>query len=369
MTGPDISPLLTSFELGPLTLQNRVAMAPMTRSRAIDNTPSDLMAEYYGQRSTAGLVITEGTSPSADGLGYPRIPGCYSDAQEAGWKKTADALHDGGAHVFMQLMHCGRVAHPKNLPSGDVIAPSCVALEETKMYVDDEGELPIPAPREMTGDEVERIIEDYVAAAKRARSAGIDGVELHGANGYLIEQFLSPHTNRRTDDWGGSIEKRARFLLEIARRTADAIGAKRVGVRLSPYGVFNEMPHYDEIEPTYEYVVSELSKLGLGYVHVLDHSSMGTPPVPFEFKMKLRKLFDGAFVLCGGYDAQRAVEDVSSDACDLVAFGRPYIANPDLVHRMRLHAPLAQPDMSNAYMPGPEGYVDYPHLESSTPSA
>jgi len=357
-------PLFQPYTMGSLELANRLVMAPMTRSRAIDNVPNDLMAAYYRQRAGAGLIVTEGTSPSPHGLGYPRIPGAYSEAQTAGWKKVADAVHERNAKIFLQLMHTGRVAHPANLPEGaEVLAPSAVALETTKMWVDAEGgEQPIPAPRAMTGDEVEAAIEEFVTTAKNAVAAGLDGVELHGANGYLIEQFIHPHTNRRDDEWGGSVEKRIRFAVEVAQRTVEAIGADRVGIRLSPHGVFNEMPPYGETLETYVALTKELKALGLVYLHVVDHSSMGTPPVPQSTKDALREAFGSTLILSGGYDAERARADLEAGRGELVAFGRPYLANPDLEERFRQGAALEEPRSDLFYAPGPEGYTDYPTL-------
>ncbi|NNM04337.1 MAG: alkene reductase, partial [Gemmatimonadetes bacterium] len=251
-TGQEALPLFQNFTLGSYTLRNRAVMAPMTRSRATGNVPNELMAEYYAQRAEAGLIITEGTSPSPNGLGYPRIPGIFSQEQVDGWSKVTQAVHDVGGRIFVQLMHTGRVSHPENLPEGArVLAPSDVSLEETLMWVDARGKaVKMPGPEAMTDDEVRSTVEEYVQAARNALEAGFDGIELHGANGYLLEQFIHPHTNRRGDAWGGSVENRCRFVLEVARGCAEAIGGERVGIRISPYGVFNEMPHYDGIDET-----------------------------------------------------------------------------------------------------------------------
>lgn len=355
--------------LEPLTLdgfktRNRFVMAPLTRSRAIGNVPNDLMVQYYRERAEAGLIITEGTAPSPNGLGYPRIPGIFDQEQVDGWRKVTDAVRAEGGKIFVQLMHTGRVSHPQNLPEGaEVLAPSAVALQDTKMWVDGEGELPIPEPRPMTSDEVVEAIDEYVRAARNAMAAGFHGVELHGANGYLIQQFIHPATNRRSDAWGGSVAARIRFPLEVAKAVADAIGADRVGMRLSPYGVFNEMPHYDEIDETYEALVEGLSEIGLAYIHVVDHSSMGAPDVPQRIQARMRELFDGRYILSGGYDFERANADLEADKGDLVAFGRPFLANPDLVERFRRGAELNDPDPETFYSPGEEGYLDYPTLD------
>jgi N-ethylmaleimide reductase len=364
-----MSLLYSPTKLGPLTLQNHLVISPMTRSRAIGNVPNDLMVEYYKQRASAGLIITEGTSPSPDGLGYPRIPGIYSDAQVTGWKKVTDAVHAGGGKIFVQLMHTGRIGHPNNLPKGArVLGPSAV-VATGEMYTDAEGAKPHPTPVEMTDADVKAAISEYAHAAKNARAAGFDGVELHGANGYLIEQFIRPNSNRRTDAYGGPIEKRARFVLEVVKAAADAIGKDRVGIRLSPYGVFNDMPHHPEMEADYAYLAKELSKLGILYVHLVDHSSIGAPSVPQSIKDIFRKEFKGALILSGGYDAARAEADLAAHKADLIAVGRPFLANPDLIHRWKTGASLNAPDPSTFYTPGAKGYTDYPVLTKEPASA
>ena len=355
--------LLEPVRLGPLTLKNRAVMAPMTRSRAIRNVPNELMAEYYRERAGAGLIITEGTSPSPNGLGYPRIPGIFDAEQVEGWSSVTDAVHHRGGRIFVQLMHTGRVTHPENLPEGArAVAPSPVVLEDTAMWVDGQGELDIPVAHEMTDEEVREAIREYADAARLAMAAGFDGVELHGANGYLLQQFLHPKTNRRDDAWGGSVENRVRFALEVAEAVAGEIGPDRLGIRISPYGVFNEMPWYDGIDETYDRLVAGLSEIGLLYVHVVDHSAMGAPEVPEAIKRRIREAFDGALILSGGYDFDRANEDLSADRGDLVAFGRPFLANPDLLERFRRGAELNDPRPDLFYTPGAEGYVDYPTL-------
>jgi len=354
--------LYSKAVLGPLILQNHLAMAPMTRSRATGNIPTALMVEYYGQRATAGLIITEGTSPSPNGLGYPRIPGIFSPAQVEGWKRITDAVHGKGAKMFVQLMHCGRIAHPLNLPTGaHILAPSAVAAAG-EMYTDAEGMKPHPAPRAMTEAEIKTTIGEFAQAAKNAVAAGFDGIELHGANGYLLEQFIRPNTNRRTDGYGGPIGKRARFVLEAAEATIAAIGKDKVGIRLSPYGVFNDMPLYDRMEADYTYLAQRLNALELLYIHLVDHSPMGAPPVPDSMKATFRKLFKRTLILSGGYDAARAESDLAAGKCDLIAVGRPFLANPDLVARWRTGAVVNAPDMATFYTPGPKGYTDYPAL-------
>lgn len=354
--------LFDAFPLGRLQLRNRVVMAPMTRCRAIDNVPNALMAEYYGQRATGGLLITEGTAPAAEALSYARIPGIFTDAQVAGWKRVTEAVHAKGGAIFLQMMHTGRVGHVANLPTGaELLAPSAVQAKG-EMWTDAQGMQPIGAPRALTTGELAKVQEAFVQGALNALRAGFDGIELHAANGYLLEQFLNPATNLRTDGYGGSLEARCRFVLEVAAKAAEAIGADRVGIRLSPFGVFNDMPAYDAVEATYLHLATELSKLGLAYLHLVDHSAMGAPPVPEALKAALRTAFKGTLILSGGYDRARAEQDVAAGKGDLVAFGRPFIGNPDLVHRLQTGAALAEAHGDTFYTPGEAGYTDYPFL-------
>ncbi|MEM1137041.1 MAG: alkene reductase [Bacteroidota bacterium] len=352
--------LFSEYQLGKLTLQNRIVMAPMTRSRAIENIPSDLMATYYGQRAGAGLIITEGTAPSPNGLGYPRIPGAFSEEQIAGWKKITEAVHKGGAKIFLQIMHVGRVGHPANLPSGaELVAPSPIAVSG-EMYTDTKGLQPHPEPREMTKEDISHTISEYVDTAKNAIAAGFDGVEIHGANGYLIEQFINTASNKRNDEYGGNVENRARFAIEVASAIVKAIGAERTGIRLSPYGVFNDMAVYEELDATYEYLAKELKKLELTYIHLVDHTAMGAPEVPQSIKEKVRDAFRGTIIISGGYDGEKAEKDLAAGLGHLVAFGRPYLANPDLPERLKQNAELNNPDFDTFYTPGEKGYTDYP---------
>jgi N-ethylmaleimide reductase len=357
--------LFSSYKKKDLNLDNRVAMAPMTRCRATaDHIPTDIMIKYYAQRANAGLLITEGTAPSPNGVGYARIPGLYNQEQADAWKKVTDAVHEAGGTIFVQLMHTGRMSHPKNMPVGSTImAPSAVRLEDTKMYVDGEGELEMPVPKEMSLDDIAATIEEIVHSAKLAIEAGFDGVELHAANGYLLEQFISPTSNKRTDSYGGSIENRSRFVLEVARAVSVAIGKERTGIRLSPYGVMNEVGFEEGVDETFNYLAEKLNEIGLIYIHVLDHGSMGAPAVPESIKKSIRDHFEGTIILCGGYDKESAEKDLEKDLGDVIAFGRPYIANPDLVLRMKHDEELAEPDQSTFYTPGKEGYTDYPILE------
>jgi len=357
-----MSQLFSITTLGSLTLQNHLVMAPMTRSRATNNIPNELMAQYYAQRATAGLIITEGTSPSPNGLGYPRIPGIFSAAQVAGWKRVTDAVRARGAKMFLQFMHCGRVGHALNLPAGArIIAPSAVAAAGD-MYTDAEGLKAHPVPQAMTEADIRTAVEEFAQGAKNAVAAGFDGVELHGANGYLLEQFIRPNSNQRTDRYGGSTENRARFVLEVADAVIKAIGKDKVGIRLSPFGVFNDMPLYDAMEADYTYLAQQLNAKGLVYIHLVDHSSMGAPPVPGSIKSMFRSEFKGKLILSGGYDAARAESDLAAGKCDLIAVGRPFLANPDLVARWKAGDAVNEPDMNTFYTPGPKGYTDYPEL-------
>ena len=351
--------LFTPAALGQLQLKNRIVMAPMTRCRAIGNVPNELMERYYGLRAGAGLIITEGTSPSPNGLGYARIPGLFSDAQVQGWKRVTDAVHARGGRMFVQLMHTGRVSHPANTPPGSrVLAPSALALSG-EMWTDSKGLQPYPVPAAMTEDDIALTIGEYANAARRAIDAGFDGVELHAANGYLIDQFLNASTNKREDRWGGSIGNRIRFAVEIAKAVAAAIGAERVGMRISPYGVFNDAAPDAETDALYGLLIAELNRIGLVYIHVVDHSSMGAPEVSAELKARIRADFKGCYILSGGYDAARANADLVADRGDLVAFGRPFISNPDLVQKLQNGTALAAPDPATFYTPGEKGYLDY----------
>lgn len=356
--------LFNPFPLGDITLSNRIVMAPMTRSRAINNIPNDLMAEYYEQRAQAGLIITEGTAPSANGLGYPRIPGIYRADQVEGWKKVTTAVHAKGGKIFLQLMHTGRVSHPENMDAGaEVVAPSPIGLSG-EMYTDSQGMQPYPVAREMTLEDIQQAQQEFVKAAQHAIEAGFDGVELHGANGYLLDQFINPASNQRSDAYGGSAENRNRFVIEVAQKAVEAIGAERTGIRLSPYGVFNDMVPFEGLEEAYADLARELGKLKLTYIHIVDHSSMGAPEVPNSVKRAIKDAFGGPIIASGGYNsAEEAEAALEGGLGDLVAFGRPFLANPDLVHRLKNKLELNAPDFDTFYTPGEKGYTDYPYAE------
>jgi N-ethylmaleimide reductase len=353
--------LFSPAKIGGIELKNHIVMSPMTRSRAIGNIPNDLMATYYGQRAGAGLIITEGTSPSPDGLGYARIPGLYSEAQVEGWKKVTSAVHQKGGKIFVQLMHTGRISHTENMPEGArVLAPSSVQ-PAGQMWTDTLQMQDFPTPAAMTAEDISTAKAEFVTAAKNAIKAGFDGVELHGANGYLLEQFLSPVSNVRTDNYGGSIENRCRFAIEVVSAVADAIGKEKTGIRLSPYGVASDMPHYPEIDAAYKYLAGQLNDLDIAYLHIVDHSALGAPAVPLEIKQAIRSIFKNTTILAGGYDKNRAEADIESGLGDLIAFGRPFINNPDFVEREKNNRELSTDlKMDLFYSPGEQGYTDYP---------
>ena len=353
--------LFSTAKVGSDELQNRVVMAPMTRCRAIGNVPNDLMAEFYKQRSGAGLIITEGTSPSPNGLGYARIPGIFSNQQVIGWDKVTSAVHSRGSKIFVQLMHTGRISHQLNMPEGaQILAPSAVK-PAGQMWTDTKQLQDFPVPKEMTIDDILHAKTEFVDAALNALDAGFDGVELHAANGYLLEQFLSPVSNIRKDNFGGSFQNRCRFVIEIADAVSEAIGKEKTGIRLSPYGVASDMPHYPEIDATYEYLATQLNNLNIAYIHLVDHSAMGSPVVPMEIKKSIRNIFKNTIILSGGYDLERAEADIQSGLGDLVAFGRPFINNPDLVERLKNNWPLSQDlKMDLFYSADENGYTNYP---------
>jgi N-ethylmaleimide reductase len=353
--------LMSPYRLGDIELKNRIVMAPMTRSRAIGNVPNQLMAEYYEQRAAAGLIITEGTSPSPNGLGYSRIPGIFSKTQVEGWKKVTDAVHSKKGKIFVQLMHTGRISHHANMPEGAVIIAPSAVKPAGQMWTDALGLQDFPIPNEMDIEKIKHTKKEYLTAADNAINAGFDGIEIHGANGYLIEQFLSPVSNIRKDIYGGNIENRCRFLLEIIDDAIDVIGKDKVGIRLSPYGVASDMPHYAEIDDTYFYLAEKLNNRGILYIHLVDHSAMGAPQVPPQIKKSIRSIFQHTLIFSGGYTMERAEIDLESGLADLIAFGRPFINNPDLIGRFTNNWQLSKElDMNTFYSPGEKGYTDYP---------
>lgn len=346
--------LFSSYKLGNITLKNRVVMAPMTRSRAIGNTPNELMVKYYADRTEAGLIITEGVSPSPNGLGYSRIPGLFNDTQTNGWKAVTDAVHANDGKIFMQMMHTGRVGHPINLPEGAKVMGASPIAYNDQMWTDTQGMQPIPVPEEIT--DIPALIAEYVHSAKLAVAAGFDGVEIHSANGYLPMQFLNPASNQRTDKYGGSIQNRNNFVLELAEAMVAAIGKDKVGIRLSPFNPFNGMTPDPQETEQYTLLVEGLKNIGVVYIHFLTFAMQPS------FVDDLHKLFGGTFILNGGYTSARAESDLETGRTELVSFGNHFISNPDLVTRMKEDAELAAADQATFYTPGEVGYNDYKKL-------
>ena len=361
-----LATLFSPVRLGALELANRVVMAPMTRNRASNpgRVPTPLMAQYYRQRASAGLIVTEATHVSPEGFGYPDTPGILSAEQVAGWRRVTGAVHAAGGKIVVQLWHVGRISHPLYQPHGArPVAPSPVA-PQGQVYTP-QGMLPFVEPRALETEEIPIIVDDFARGAANAKAAGFDGVELHGANGYLVDQFLRDGTNRRTDRYGGDVANRARFLLEVTGALVDVWGGGRVGVRLSPSGTFNDMFDTNPFR-TFGYAARELSRLGLAYLHVVRpeesdrrHAPPGWRPVPVSY---FRTLFNGPLVGAGGYTLDSAEAAVAGGEVDAVGFATAFIANPDLVERFRRRADLASPDRSTFYGGGDRGYADYPAL-------
>lgn len=354
--------LFENFKLGENTkLKNRIVMAPLTRCRAIDNIPNNMMAEYYKQRATAGLIISEGSSPSPNGLGYPRIPGTYSDAQIEGWKKIAEGVHSENGKIFVQLMHTGRITAKLNMPTGSVtLAPS--RIQAAGEMFTETGMMAHETPRAMTLEEIEFAQNEYVLSAKRLiNEAGIDGVELHAANGYLMNQFINPRSNQREDQYGGSIENRSRFVLETAQKVADEIGSDKVGIRFSPYGAYNDMlSDYEELEDTFIYLSKELAKMKIAYIHIVDQRvAFGAPDFTTNIKKIIKENFKGFVISGGDVDTIEKAEAILDSGLDLVYVGRPFISNPNFVEKLQNKEELVIADMDTFYSPGEKGYTDY----------
>jgi N-ethylmaleimide reductase len=363
------APLFTSFALGSLKLPNRFVMSPLTRGRAQpDGTPVELMAQYYVQRASAGLIVTEATAISRQGAGWLGAPGIYTDAHVAGWKSVTDAVHKAGSRIFLQLWHTGRVSHPDFLEGEPPVAPSAIAAKGTTKTP--KGKRDYVTPRELKLPEIAATIADYGAATKRAKAAGFDGVELHGANGYLVDQFLRDVSNRRTDAYGGSIANRVRFLDEAIAAIVAAWSPDRVGVHLSPVGTYNDMKDSSPRE-LFVAAAEALARRKIAYLHVVE----GLPGTfmhvdhPERISPFMRKAFRGAFIVNGGYDAKAANAAIQSGETDLVSFGTAFLANPDFPERVRRGAPLNAPDPSTFYTPGAKGYVDYPALNATKGSS
>lgn len=362
------SRLLSPLDLGSLRLPNRVFMAPLTRSRAGQpgDVPTELNAEYYAQRASAGLIVSEATQVSPQGKGYAWTPGMYSDAQEAGWSRVTDAVHARGGHMAAQLWHVGRISHTLLQPDGAApVAPSPLVAEGANAFVvrpdGSAGNEPTSLPRALKIEELPGVVGQYAQAARRADRAGFDLVEVHAANGYLLQQFLSTNSNQREDQYGGSLENRARFPLEVVDAVVAQLGPDRVGVRLSPHFAGHDIAD-EEPEESALYLAREFTRRGLAYLHIAEPDWAGGPKLSERFRAQLREAFGGVLVFCGGYTAERAEDLITSGVADAVAFGRPFIANPDLVERFAKGAPLNEPDPSTFYGGGTRGYTDYPTL-------
>lgn len=354
--------LFSQYLMGDLTLSNRIVMAPMTRCRAgVASVPVSLTVTYYVQRASAGMIITEGSQVSPQGVGYMHTPGIYSAAQVAGWKKVTDAVHQAGGRIFIQLWHVGRVSHSDFLGGALPVAPSALSVEG--FVHTPGGKKPIQVPRALKTYEVPDIVRQFRQAAKNAKTAGFDGVEIHGANGYLLDQFLRSGSNKRTDKYGGSLENRGRLPLEVTKAVIKVWGGDSVGYRISPHMIAQSMSDANP-EETFSYFTRELNKIGLGYIHLIEPigGRSGFVPPKAWLGPTLREIFERTFILNGGYDLHSGNEAIASGEADLIAFGVSFLANPDLPERFRQNAPLNEPDVATFYESGAEGYTDYPSM-------
>ncbi|HDY7980968.1 alkene reductase [Vibrio vulnificus] len=362
-----MSKLFEPTQLKHLDLQNRVVMAPMTRARTSQpgNIPNAMMATYYKQRASAGLIISEATQISDDSQGYSFTPGVYTDEQVAGWKSVTQAVKSQDAAMFCQLWHVGRVSHPVFQKGEHPIAPSALAPVETKVWLADEqgngNMVDCVEPRAMTQDDIDRVVSDFAYAAKRAIEAGFDGVEIHGGNGYLIDQFLRTNSNHRTDQYGGSRENRIRFLLQVVDAVSQAIGADKVGVRLAPFITFKDM-NCPDIVPTILEASKQLQVRDIAYLHLSEADWEDAPEIPESFRIELREYFTNTIIVAGSYTQARADEVLEKGYADLVAFGRPFVSNPDLVARLKHQQPLAELDGATLFGGDERGYTDYTAL-------
>lgn len=359
-------PLFQPTRIGDIDVANRVVMAPLTRSRADeaagDIPGSPMNIEYYRQRSNAGLIISEGTQVSPVGKGYMATPGIYSDAQVEGWKPITAAVHEAGSKIVAQIWHVGRITHPELTGGAEPVGPS--AVQPKMVAYTRNGKVDMPTPRELSVDEIRQVVDEYRRGAANAIRAGFDGVEIHGANGYLVDQFLRDGANKRTDAYGGSIENRARFALEVVDAVVAEIGAGRVGIRLSPVTPSNDIQDSDP-QAIFGYLVQELDKRGIAFIHFVEGATGGARDLPgFDFAWA-RKAFRGTYIANNGYTREMALQAVESGAADAVAFGRLYIANPDLVQRLKLNTGLNVPNPQTFYTFGEEGYIDYPSLDKA----
>ncbi|WP_432043137.1 alkene reductase [Streptomyces cadmiisoli] len=364
------TPLFTPVRLGALALSNRFVMPPMTRSRALpDGSPGPSAQLYYTQRASAGLIITEGTVVSAEGVGGPGIPGLWSDAQVQGWRRITDAVHEAGSTIVTQLWHTGRASHPVFQPDGRTpVGPSPIAIDG--LIFTDDGRVPFVAPRPLEIDEIQAIVAQFAEAGRNALAAGFDGVEVHAANGYLIDQFLQDSANQRTDRYGGSIENRARLLLEVVDALIETVGAERIGVRISPSSVFQDMTDSDP-EALFGYVLDALATRDLAYLHLVepgiignDDSTVGQRPADNIDSTWVRKRYQGSLIATGGYERETALHSIANDTVDAVGFGRDFIANPDLPERLARNAEVREAQRPTFFGGDDRGYLDYPSLEA-----
>ncbi|WP_051155301.1 alkene reductase [Noviherbaspirillum massiliense] len=366
-TNPSRSALPKLFQparIGDIEVANRIVMAPLTRSRADeangDIPGSEMNVEYYRQRSNAGLIISEGTQVSPAGKGYMATPGIYSDAQVEGWKPITEAVHDAGSKIVAQIWHVGRITHPDLTGGVQPVAPS--AVQPKAIAYTHKGKVDIPVPRALSVEEIAAVVDEYRRGAANAIRAGFDGMEIHGANGYLIDQFLRDGANKRDDRYGGSVENRCRFALEVVDAVIAEVGAGRVGIRLSPVTPANDLSDSNP-QAVFGYLIEQLNKRGIAFIHFIEGATGGPRDVPgFDFAWA-RKAFNGTYIANNGYDRDMAIDAVESGRADAVAFGRLFIANPDLVQRLRVNAPLNTPNPQTFYTPGPAGYIDYPALD------
>ncbi|MGO9360063.1 MAG: alkene reductase [Xanthobacteraceae bacterium] len=363
-----VTKLFEPYKLGAITLPNRAVMAPLTRNRAVAGfVPNPLAVEYYAQRASAGLLITEASQVSQQGQGYQDTPGIYSKEQIAGWRKVTDEVHKRGGRIFIQLWHVGRISHTELQPgTGAPVAPSAITAK-TKTFVGGKF-TDVSAPRALELSEIPGIVDSFRKAAANAIEAGFDGVEIHGANGYLLDQFAKDGTNKRTDAYGGSIENRARLMLEVTEAVVKQIGAERTGIRISPVTPANDVSDSNP-QPLFDYIVERLNALKLVYIHVIEGATGGPRDIaPFDYKA-LRSRFKGAYIANNGYTLDLANKVLAADEADLIAFGKLFIANPDLVQRLKKGAPLNEPDKTTFYGGGAKGYTDYPALDQALDAA
>jgi N-ethylmaleimide reductase len=360
MTTPQ---LFQPTHIGDIEVANRIVMAPLTRSRADEangDTPGSAMnVDYYRQRSGAGLIISEGTQVSPVGKGYMATPGIYSDAQVEGWKPITQAVHDAGSKIIAQIWHVGRITHPDLTGGAQPVAPS--AIQPKVVAYTPNGKVDVPVPHALTAAEVKDVVQQFRQAAANAMRAGFDGVEIHGANGYLVDQFIRDGANQRTDDYGGSIENRCRFALEVVDACVAEIGAGRVGIRLSPLTPFNDLADSNP-QAVFGYLIEALNQRGIAFIHFIEGATGGPRDLPGFDYAAARQAFKGTYIANNGYDRQMAIDAIESGKADAIAFGRMFISNPDLVERLKLNAALNEPNPSTFYTPGPVGYTDYPTL-------